>query len=202
MARRDRLGLDAGRRRRGGRGLVLPAAIGRYYTQMLALAGIYAIVAHGLNLLAGYTGQASLGHAGFYAIGAYTGALLATKLGISFWPGLPVSVLLAAAAGLLVAYPSFRLEGPYLAMVTIAFGIIVNSVLVEWSDVTGGTQGVLNIPRPTIAGERLPLEQPIRPDRRGSGAHDASAAQPDAIAMGARVRRGARESDRRRIEWA
>ena len=106
---------------------VLPAAIGRYHTQMLALAGIYAIAAHGLNLLAGYTGQTSLGHAGFYAIGAYTGALLATKLGIGFWPGLPVSVLLAAAAGLLVAYPSFRLEGPYLAMVTIAFGIIVNS---------------------------------------------------------------------------
>jgi branched-chain amino acid transport system permease protein len=138
---------------------VLPAAIGRYHTQMLALAGIYAIAAHGLNLLAGYTGQTSLGHAGFYAIGAYTGALLATKLGIGFWPGLPVSVLLAAAAGLLVAYPSFRLEGPYLAMVTIAFGIIVNSALVEWSDVTGGTQGVLNIPRPTIAGERLRLEQ-------------------------------------------
>ena len=57
---------------------VVPSAIGRYYTQMLALAGIYAIVAQGLNLLAGYTGQASLGHAGFYAIGAYTGALLAT----------------------------------------------------------------------------------------------------------------------------
>jgi branched-chain amino acid transport system ATP-binding protein/branched-chain amino acid transport system permease protein len=137
----------------------LPTSIGRYYTQMLALAGIYGIAAHGLNLLAGYAGQPSLGHAGFYAIGAYTGALLATKLGMGFWLGLPVSVLFAAVAGLLIAYPSFRLEGPYLAMVTIAFGIIVNSVLVEWTDVTGGTQGVLNIPRPMIAGERLRLEQ-------------------------------------------
>jgi ABC-type branched-subunit amino acid transport system ATPase component/ABC-type branched-subunit amino acid transport system permease subunit len=138
---------------------LLPAAIGRYYTQMMALAGIFAIAGHGLNLLTGYAGQTSLGHAGLYAIGAYTGALLATKLGLGFWIGLPFSVGLAAAAGLLLAYPSFRLEGPYLAMVTIAFGIIVNSVLVEWSDLTGGTQGVLNIPRPTIGGQRLLLER-------------------------------------------
>jgi branched-chain amino acid transport system permease protein len=138
---------------------LLPAAVGRYYTQMMALAGIFAIAGLGLNLLTGYAGQTSLGHAGFYAIGAYTGALLATKLGLGFWIGLPFSVALAAAAGLLMAYPSFRLEGPYLAMVTIAFGIIVNSVLVEWSDLTGGTQGVLNIPRPTIGGQRLLLER-------------------------------------------
>ena len=136
-----------------------PPLIGRYYTQMMALAGIFAIAGLGLNLLTGYAGQTSLGHAGFYAIGAYTGALLATKLGLGFWIGLPFSVALAAAAGLLLAYPSFRLEGPYLAMVTIAFGIIVNSVLVEWSDLTGGTQGVLNIPRPTIGGQRLLLER-------------------------------------------
>jgi branched-chain amino acid transport system permease protein len=136
----------------------LPAAIGRYYTQMLALAGIYAIVAQGLNLLAGYTGQASLGHAGFYAIGAYTGALLATKLGLGFWSAFPFSILVAAAAGVLIALPSFKLDGPYLAMVTIAFGIIVNSILIEWAELTGGTQGVLNIPKPTIAGTRLALE--------------------------------------------
>src|SRR6185436_9532725 len=89
---------------------VLPSAIGRYYTQMLALAGIYAIVAQGLNLLTGYTGQASLGHAGFYAIGAYTGALLATKLGLDFWSAAPFSILLAAAAGVLLALPSFKLD--------------------------------------------------------------------------------------------
>jgi branched-chain amino acid transport system ATP-binding protein/branched-chain amino acid transport system permease protein len=136
----------------------LPPLIGRYYTQMLALAGIYAIVAQGLNLLAGYTGQASLGHAGFYAVGAYTGALLATKLGFGFWSAFPISILVAAAAGVLIALPSFKLDGPYLAMVTIAFGIIVNSILNEWSDLTGGTQGVLNIPKPTFAGRRLYLE--------------------------------------------
>jgi ABC-type branched-subunit amino acid transport system ATPase component/ABC-type branched-subunit amino acid transport system permease subunit len=137
----------------------LPELIGRYYTQMLALAAIYAIVAQGLNLLAGYTGQVSLGHAGFYAIGAYCGALLATKLGLGFWSALPISMLAAAAAGVLVAVPSFKLEGPYLAMVTIAFGIIVSSILVEWAELTGGTQGVLNIPRPEVLGARLPLER-------------------------------------------
>ena len=137
----------------------LPGLIGRYYTQMLALAGIYAIVAQGLNLLAGYTGQVSLGHAGFYAIGAYCGALLATKLGFGFWSALPISMVVAAATGILVAVPSFKLEGPYLAMVTIAFGIIVSSILVEWADLTGGTQGVLNIPRPEVFGNRLPLER-------------------------------------------
>src|SRR4051812_15108799 len=126
---------------------------------MLALAGIYAIVAQGLNLLAGYTGQTSLGHAGFYAIGAYCGALLATKLGFGFWSALPVSMVLAGAAGVLIAIPSFKLEGPYLAMVTIAFGIIISSILVEWSDLTGGTQGVLNIPRPEFFGTRLQLER-------------------------------------------
>jgi len=136
----------------------LPGSIGRYHTQMLSLVGIYVIVAQGLNLLTGYTGQASLGHAGFYAIGAYTGALLATKLGLGFWLAFPLSMLAAAAAGLLIALPSFKLDGPYLAMVTIAFGIIVNSVLIEWSDLTGGTQGVLNIPKPTVAGARLTLE--------------------------------------------
>src|SRR5262245_10265450 len=137
---------------------VLPSTIGRYYTQMLSLAGIYVIVAQGLNLLVGYTGQPSLGHAGFYAIGAYTGALLATKLGMSFWAALPLSMAAAAASGLIIALPTLKLEGPYLAMVTIAFGIIVNSLAIEWSELTGGTQGVLNIPRPAMAGFRLGLE--------------------------------------------
>jgi branched-chain amino acid transport system permease protein len=136
----------------------LPSVVGRYYTQMLSLAGIYVIVAQGLNLLVGYTGQPSLGHAGFYAIGAYTGALLATKLGMSYWAALPLSMAAAAVSGLIIALPTLKLEGPYLAMVTIAFGIIVNSVAIEWSELTGGTQGVLNIPRPVIAGFRLSLE--------------------------------------------
>jgi branched-chain amino acid transport system permease protein len=137
----------------------MPAHIGRYYTQMLSLCAIFVIASHGLNLLAGYIGQVSLGHAAFYAIGAYTGSLLATKLGFGFWSAMPFSILLAALAGLLIALPSFKLDGPYLSMVTIAFGIIVQSILTEWVDLTGGTQGVLNIPRPTLFGQRLLIEK-------------------------------------------
>jgi branched-chain amino acid transport system permease protein len=137
----------------------LPAHIGRYYTQMLSLCAIFVIASHGLNLLAGYVGQVSLGHAAFYAIGAYTGALMTTKLGLGFWSAMPFSIGLAALAGLLIALPSFKLDGPYLSMVTIAFGIIVHSILTEWTDFTGGTQGVLNIPRPTFLGQRLPIER-------------------------------------------
>lgn len=137
----------------------MPAYIGRYYTQMLSLCGIYVIASHGLNLLAGYVGQVSLGHAAFYAIGAYTGALLSTKLGLGFWSAMPFSIAIAALAGVLIALPSFKLDGPYLSMVTIAFGIIVHSILMEWADLTGGTQGVLNIPRPTLFWQRLPIEK-------------------------------------------
>jgi ABC-type branched-subunit amino acid transport system ATPase component/ABC-type branched-subunit amino acid transport system permease subunit len=137
---------------------VLGPRIGRYYVYMLALAGIYTVVGHGLNLLVGYTGQTSLGHAGFYAIGAYTGAILQTQLGLGFWSALPAAIAVAAAAGVLVALPALAAEGPYVAMVTIAFGIIVHSTVVEWADLTGGTQGVLGIPKPAIAGATLALE--------------------------------------------
>jgi len=137
----------------------LPHYVGRYYTHMLALAGVTIIAGHGLNLLVGYTGQVSLGHAGFYAIGAYTAALLATKAGLGFWATIPVALVLSAIAGVLIAIPSFKLEGPYLSMVTIAFGIIVHSALIEWDGLTGGTQGVLNIPRISWFGQKLPLER-------------------------------------------
>lgn len=137
----------------------MPAYIGRYYTQMLSLCAIFVISSHGLNLLAGYVGQVSLGHAAFYAIGAYTGALMSTGVGFGFWSAMPFSIAAAALAGFLIALPSFKLEGPYLSMVTIAFGIIVQSILTEWADLTGGMQGVLNIPRPTVLGQRLLIEK-------------------------------------------
>ena len=138
---------------------ILPGFVGRYYTQMLAMAGITIMAGHGLNLLVGYTGQVSLGHAGFYAIGAYTAALLATKAGFGLWTTLPLALVLSAVAGVLIAVPSFKLEGPYLSMVTIAFGIIVHSALIEWDGLTGGTQGVLNIPRISWFGRTLTLER-------------------------------------------
>jgi ABC-type branched-subunit amino acid transport system ATPase component/ABC-type branched-subunit amino acid transport system permease subunit len=121
-----------------------------YYLYVAASAGLLAIVTAGLNVLVGFTGQMSLGHAGFYALGAYAAALLAAKAGWSLWAATLAGMLLAAAVGAGVAGAALRVSGPYLAMVTIAFGIIVESVLVEWVSVTGGPGGVFNIPKPTL----------------------------------------------------
>ena len=118
-----------------------------YYLYVGASAGLLVIVTAGLNVLAGFTGQISLGHAGFYAIGAYTAALCTLKAGWN--PGLAAlaAVALAALVGAAVAGAALRVSGPYLAMVTIAFGIIVEGVLVEWVSVTGGPGGIFNIPK-------------------------------------------------------
>ncbi len=121
-----------------------------YYTLILSLAAVYAVVGIGLNILAGYIGQVSLGHAGLYAVGAYVGAWLATRLNLSFWVIVPIVLLASMVVGAALAFPSLKLEGPYLTMVSISFGLIVYSVLVEWADVTGGTQGILHIPKISI----------------------------------------------------
>jgi len=121
-----------------------------YYLYVGASAGLLVIVTAGLNVLVGFTGQISLGHAGFYAIGAYTAALCTVKAGWN--PGLSAlaAIALAALIGAAVAGAALRVSGPYLAMVTIAFGIIVEGVLVEWVSLTGGPGGVFNVPKPTL----------------------------------------------------
>lgn len=123
---------------------------GSYYLLILTIAGIYSIVSIGLNILAGFAGQVSLGHAGLFAVGAYAGAWFTTSTGLNFWTSLPIVLVISMLVGALLAFPTLKVEGPYLAMVTIAFVIIVNNILVEWSDVTGGTQGILHIPRISI----------------------------------------------------
>ena len=93
---------------------------------------IIGMVTMGLNVLTGYTGLISLGQAGLYAVGAYTGALLGVKLGMSFFPALILSTLFAAGIGALLAYPTIRVSGVYFAMVTIAFGLVIENILIEW----------------------------------------------------------------------
>jgi ABC-type branched-subunit amino acid transport system ATPase component/ABC-type branched-subunit amino acid transport system permease subunit len=107
------------------------------------------IVALGLDILVGWTGQISLGHAGLYAVGAYTTALTSTKLGLPFWFSAPLGVLLTAVFGALLALPSLRAKGPYLAMVTIAFGFMAEVTANRWS-LTGGPMGIMSIPAPTL----------------------------------------------------
>ena len=121
-----------------------------YYLHLACSTALLVIVTAGLNVLAGLTGQISLGHAGFYALGAYATALTATRLGWPGWLAAIGGIALAALIGAAVAAAALRVTGPYLAMVTIAFGIIVEGVLVEWVSMTGGPGGIFNIPRPSL----------------------------------------------------
>jgi branched-chain amino acid transport system ATP-binding protein len=127
------------------------AGANQYYVFIMATLGITAIVGVGLNVLLGLTGQVSFGHVGFYALGAYTVAILA-KWG--FWAALPVAALVATLVGALLALPAVRVKGPYLAMVTIAFGFIVENAAVEWRGVTGGQNGLMGTFSPGGFGER------------------------------------------------
>jgi len=138
--------------------LVLTAAAALYAARaegyapfVLAMVALTAIVGVGLNVLVGLTGQISLGHVGFYAIGAYTVAILTLK-GISFWIALPLAGLISGAIGLLLSLPALRVSGPYLAMVTIAFAFIVQHLSIEWRELTGGSNGLMSLPPPSIAG--------------------------------------------------
>ena len=120
----------------------------RFYTLML----IYMILALGLNVLVGLTGLVSLGQAGLYAIGAYTAAILATRIDVGFVPCLLLGMLFSGAFGVLLAYPTVRVRGVYLAVVTIAFGIIVENIAIEWDSLTGSWVGISDVPQPGIFG--------------------------------------------------
>jgi ABC-type branched-subunit amino acid transport system ATPase component/ABC-type branched-subunit amino acid transport system permease subunit len=121
-----------------------------YYLYVAISVGLLTIVTSGLNVLAGFTGQTSLGHAGLYAFGAYTAALCATRAGLNEWVAIAAAVVVTSVVGAAVAAAALRVSGPYLAMVTIAFGLIVEGVLIEWGSVTGGPGGIFNIPKPAL----------------------------------------------------
>jgi branched-chain amino acid transport system ATP-binding protein len=122
-----------------------------YAPFVLALVALTTVVGVGLNILVGLTGQISLGHVGFYAIGAYVAAILTIK-GIDFWIAFPLAGVIAGAVGFLLALPALRVTGPYLAMVTIAFAFIVQHGAIEWRELTGGANGLMNLKPPSIAG--------------------------------------------------
>jgi branched-chain amino acid transport system permease protein len=121
----------------------------RYWVDVAALTGLYVMLGLGLNIVVGYAGLLDLGYVAFYAIGAYTTAILLTRFDWSFWAAIPVSALFATIAGVLLGVPVLRLRGDYLAMVTLGFGEIVRIVLNNL-EVTGGPNGIISIPRPRI----------------------------------------------------
>ncbi|MDA8434178.1 MAG: hypothetical protein M0Z60_14635 [Nitrospiraceae bacterium] len=135
--------------------LVVPLAAGNYWIDVAVLAGIYIILALGLNVVVGYAGLLNLGFAAFYAIGAYSYALLNTMLGLGFWTALPLAVGITTLAGLLLAFPALRLRGDYLAIVTLGFGEIVRLVLNNWDSLTKGPNGISGIDAPTFFGASL-----------------------------------------------
>lgn len=139
--------------------LILPLGLNNYYIDVLTLAGIYVVLALGLNIVVGMAGLLDLGYISFYAIGAYSYALMSTRLGISFWLALPIGGLAASAFGVVLGLVTLRLRGDYLAIVTLGFVQIVHLVLNNWDRVTNGPNGILNIGRPAIGS--FVLSQPI-----------------------------------------
>ena len=125
-----------------------------YYIHLLETIMIYAIVLFGLDIVVGYTGQVSLGHAGLFGIGAYTAGVMVLKLGASLWFTLPVAIALTAAFGALLALPALRVSGPYLAMVTLAFGTIIQILINEMSFLTEGPLGI-KVAKPELFGAKL-----------------------------------------------
>lgn len=119
---------------------------------------IYSILLFGLDIVVGYTGQVSLGHAGLFGIGAYTTGVLLTKLGLSFWLAVPLSIVVTAVFGAILAMPALKVSGPYLAMVTLAFGTIIQILINEMTFVTEGPLGI-KINKPEIFGTKLDEEQ-------------------------------------------
>lgn len=126
-----------------------------YYLQLLTFIGIYTLLALGLNMLMGYAGQISLGHAAFYGLGAYTSAILSSHWHCSPWLALPAALCLAALVAFVVGVPTLKLSGYYLGMGTLGFGMIVHVLFREWSSVTGGASGLVGIAPLTLGGASL-----------------------------------------------
>ncbi len=125
-----------------------------YYVHLLETIMIYAILLFGLDIVVGYTGLVSLGHAGLFGIGSYVAGVLAFKLGAPFWIAVPASLFITAAFGALLALPALRVTGPYLAMVTLAFGTIIQILINEMTFLTEGPLGI-KVPKPTMLGHKL-----------------------------------------------
>ena len=132
--------------------LSLPVWLPHYPLHLACTVGIFVILAVSLNIVVGFTGQISLGHAAFFAVGAYTSSLLAMKFGVPFWLGIFGSGVVSLIFGILLGVPTLRVRDIYLSVVTICFGLMVQLALVNLESITGGARGIYGIPRPSIAG--------------------------------------------------
>jgi branched-chain amino acid transport system permease protein len=138
--------------------LLLPFGGSRYYIDLATLVLTYIMLGWGLNVVVGLAGLLDLGYVAFYAVGAYSYALLAENFGLGFWSCLPLAGIMAGFWGILLGFPVLRLRGDYLAIVTLAFGEIIRIVLINWVSLTHGPNGITGIPRPTLFGLAFSME--------------------------------------------
>jgi branched-chain amino acid transport system permease protein len=135
--------------------VVLPLSLDEYYLSIINLVLIAIVGALGLNILVGYTGQISVGHAAFMSVGAYTAANLAVHLNLPFWLTLPAGGLMAALIGAIVGIPSLRIKGLYLAIATLASQLIIEWIINHTPAISGGAQASIQVPRPEFMGREI-----------------------------------------------
>ena len=141
--------------------IALPLFItNNYFIRLLSTMGIYLIIVMGLNILIGYTGLISIGQAGTFAVGAYSAALLMTKTPLPFGIVFVIAILEGILVGAFIGIVCLKLKNAYLAIVTLAFSLIIQTIVVNWRDVTGGMEGFLRIPKPSLFG--FTIDTPIR----------------------------------------
>ncbi|SLM27503.1 leucine/isoleucine/valine transporter subunit; membrane component of ABC superfamily [Desulfamplus magnetovallimortis] len=138
--------------------IFFPHIFSMYQTNIMISALIYVMLGLGLNIVIGLAGLLDLGYVAFFAVGAYSYALLNLHYGVTFWIALPLGGLIAAFFGIILGYPVLRLRGDYLAIVTLGFGEIIRLVLENWNEFSFGPSGIANIPKPGFFGFELSLQ--------------------------------------------
>ena len=138
--------------------LLFPWLVDTYQANIMVLALIFVVLGLGLNISVGLAGLLDLGYVAFFAVGAYTYALVNQQTGLGFWACLPLGGLAGGFFGVLLGFPILRLRGDYLAIVTLGFGSIARIVIENWEEVTGGAKGIANIPRPGLFGLEMSID--------------------------------------------
>ncbi len=141
--------------------ILFPFLFSSYQTNIMTTALMYVVLGLGLNIVVGLAGLLDLGYVAFYAVGAYSYALLNHHYQLDFWLALPFGGFLAALFGILLGFPVLRLRGDYLAIVTLAFGEMIRLILENWNDFSKGPSGIANIDRPSFFGLELTFDQTI-----------------------------------------
>jgi branched-chain amino acid transport system permease protein len=132
--------------------LALPLVItGTYHRHLMVMAAISIIMASGLNLIVGFMGELSLGHSAYFGIGTYASTLIVMKLGMPVWIGFAMAGVIGGIFGFVIGYPSLRLKGPYFAVSTLGFVMIIQLIVINWDGLTGGPLGIVAIPPPAVS---------------------------------------------------